>query len=331
MFPNAVDIHSIPNRHLLVPNDPHPAQVLTDGLLLCEDGVSAEGIRICAACFLSLKNSLVPRNALAGGKWLGDIPPELACLTLVEKILIGRGIPRMKLIKLQPKKKHLPDHLLNTAFTGNVCTFDMPHPDLESMISGHYLPHPPSILPDLVSVAFVGPGKAPPSYLKGILGVSRSRLVDALICLRECSPEYSDIVIDRSRLALFPIDGLPNEIIVRDDIDPIMAEFEGMGYVPDKDGEDSFEFDITVDAAEDRPWFIDAHESRMSSPFDIANDADMDLSIDQDLYYDNDSMAVDTSDPFCDPLSSDVIFQQQLSAQLTIHSRATDHSMYSSI
>jgi hypothetical protein len=54
---------------------------------------------------------------------------------------------------------------------------------------------------------------------------------------------------------LFPIDGLPNEIIIHDDINSVMAEFEGMGYVPDKNGEDLFDFDITVDAAEDRPWF----------------------------------------------------------------------------
>ena len=45
---------------------------------------------ICDSCRSSIRNSKIPKLALANGLWIGDVPPHLKCLNFVEKMLVAR-------------------------------------------------------------------------------------------------------------------------------------------------------------------------------------------------------------------------------------------------
>lgn len=45
---------------------------------------------ICDGCRADVRNGKVPRLALARGLWLGKVPPQLSCLTFVEKLLVAK-------------------------------------------------------------------------------------------------------------------------------------------------------------------------------------------------------------------------------------------------
>jgi hypothetical protein len=245
MHPIRYSLAEIPNRHRLVPIDPHYDHILFDGLLLHPNGMYSEGsqVHLCLECFRCLYRDRQPTFALARGFWVGLIPSELRSLTFPEKILIALAIPRSYIIKLQPKSdnaRHLPFDQRNDALIGNVCSLAMPHERIQAMLNGelsNHLPHHPRILADVISIAFVGVGKCPPSYLRGYFNVSRARVHLALCWLRMHNPEYIEVVIDTNALDALPVDDLPCELVVRDDVDAALvsaAAAEGAGYVPDK-------------------------------------------------------------------------------------------------
>jgi hypothetical protein len=45
---------------------------------------------ICDGCRADVRNGKVPRLALARGLWLGKVPPQLSCLSFVEKLLVAK-------------------------------------------------------------------------------------------------------------------------------------------------------------------------------------------------------------------------------------------------
>jgi len=155
-------LESIANQHLLVPLDHHPAMELHNGLLLQPEGLHQHDTMasISLACSASLRRNSRPRLSLASGTWVGDTPPELLSLTIPEQLLIALAFPRTYIVKLYPKNRgtnvdgrqpKLPPDQLYDAWCGNVCSLDMPHPELDDMLRGGKLPHPPSVLADLVS------------------------------------------------------------------------------------------------------------------------------------------------------------------------------------
>ncbi|KAI0825910.1 hypothetical protein BC629DRAFT_1276096, partial [Irpex lacteus] len=68
--------------------------------------------KVCAPCFNILGHRRMPRNALANGLWLGDVPPELQGLSwmeqkLIAKINVSRAIVRVKESKLMQMKTNV--------------------------------------------------------------------------------------------------------------------------------------------------------------------------------------------------------------------------------
>ncbi|KAF9491188.1 hypothetical protein BDN71DRAFT_1359690, partial [Pleurotus eryngii] len=45
---------------------------------------------ICNSCRATLRKDKLPKNALARGLWIGEVPPELQDLRFVEKLVIAR-------------------------------------------------------------------------------------------------------------------------------------------------------------------------------------------------------------------------------------------------
>jgi hypothetical protein len=106
----------------------------------------------------------------------------LAFLTLPEKVLIVLVFPRTYIVKLFHKASGsgaqgggAPDKLYD-GLSGNVCSLDMPHEQLNHLLHGRLLPHPLAILPNMISIGWVGAYQFPPLYLRGLFGVSCTRV-----------------------------------------------------------------------------------------------------------------------------------------------------------
>ena len=80
----------------------------------------------------------------------------------------------------------------------------MPHPELDGMLRGGTLPHTPAILTDLLSIAWIGSFRVPPLFLRGIFGVSPTRVYRALKWLKSNNPEYRNITIDAAMCGVLP-------------------------------------------------------------------------------------------------------------------------------
>lgn len=176
----------------------------------------------------------MPNYALARGLWIGELPEQLKCLSFIETILIAQYFPRVWLIKLYPKTSGANPESLVSALRGNVCSYEMPTKEIESLVTPGVLPHPPSILPLLVSIAFVGKGQLP--NLGGMFEVNRDRLKAALDWLKANNDLYSDIIIDNKALDAYGAVGEPSrtpaeiEAIIRVGANADKAATEGASY-----------------------------------------------------------------------------------------------------
>ncbi len=107
-----VPVDDLREKKKLSPSKPHPAHVLTEGMLLHrtessihtdEHGTSLANV--CVSCTSDLRNKKTPPLSLANGMWIGDVPLELKVLTLPERLLVARFFPAAYIVKLYPKKR----------------------------------------------------------------------------------------------------------------------------------------------------------------------------------------------------------------------------------
>ena len=110
----SVKLTDIPNSRRLIPKNPHPEHILTQGLLLEASGLhhSQKGVlyaKICRECFEDLQDRKLPRLSLANDMWIGRVPWELDRLTLPEQMLIALLYPRVYVFKLHTKSGYDPD------------------------------------------------------------------------------------------------------------------------------------------------------------------------------------------------------------------------------
>jgi hypothetical protein len=95
-------LQRIPNRHRLIPSDPHPAHRLLFDLLLEPSATqnTPEGflVQICRHCIADLKSgdcNLPPRRSLANNLWIGEVPEVLKQMTFPEQLLVSLVYPRV--------------------------------------------------------------------------------------------------------------------------------------------------------------------------------------------------------------------------------------------
>lgn len=246
------DLTELPNSHRLIPAVPHPVQNLYNGRLLEPkgiEGVNEEGgvrVKICGDCMGALcqKADKPPALSLANNLWIGPVPWHLEVLTFPEQMLIALLYPRVFVFKLFPKDADFRpgEDTLQRGMRGTVSTFEMDVAGVSGMTQGNLMPRPPSILPLVISVTFIGRGQVPKRKLRSIFRVRRRFIFEALCWLKYNNPKYyGDIVIDGSRIQSLPDDDVPDEIlgIMRQNTDEGLVEQESAGYVPndDVDGE----------------------------------------------------------------------------------------------
>jgi hypothetical protein len=249
-------VNDIPNRHLLVPFQSHPAHQLIDGMLLEMSAIGHDRwCAVCNECRINLEKPRLPRLALANGMWIGDVPFELKVLTLPEQILIARFFPAAYIVKMYPKRTAARS--LNSGLKGNVSTYRLDTSEIADMIGGNVMPPPCKILASIIGVTLVGPKNIPERTMPGFLRVRRNRVRSALVWLKANNPVYANIVISEDRLSQLGNDGVPPEILegmrYSDNVEDL--ERERAGYIPEdeeyqpNDDCPSFEYETGVCAA----------------------------------------------------------------------------------
>jgi hypothetical protein len=239
-----VKVSNLQLKNKLTLSIPHPAQKLTDGMLLHITSsslhVEASGVafvNVCNPCTLDLRKNRTPAMSLANGMWIRDIPLELKVLTLPERVLIARFFPAAYIVKLYPKKKGARNWAssgLHSGLRGNVSTYRLNTDQIAHLASSHIMPPSPAILAATIGVTFVGPNNLPQKTMPGFLRVNRTRVRVALQWLKENNPLYTNITISAERLEALPVDGVPEEILslARYSDDTRLLAEEMDGYVP---------------------------------------------------------------------------------------------------
>jgi hypothetical protein len=244
-------VDDIPNRNLLAPFEHHQAHVLTSGMLLHRSALkqSTTGVwgNVCENCMSNLEKKRVPRLALANGMWTGELPSQLALLTVPEQYLIARHFSAAYIVKMYPKQKGAKS--LNNGLRGNVSTYRLDTNEIAELVSDDVYPRPVKILASTIGVTFVGPQNVPERCYPGFLRVRRQRVREALVWLKANNSLYEKIVICEKRLEELVQDGIPTEILstmrYSDDIEAV--DRERAGYVPDD--EDFYDQEYVRDAA----------------------------------------------------------------------------------
>ncbi|KAG2147784.1 uncharacterized protein EDB93DRAFT_1250505 [Suillus bovinus] len=227
----------------------HHSQCLIYGMLLYNPAITTKNDDqygfFCNKCFDDIKSNKTPALSLANNLWVGEIPDELAMLTLPERILIALSYLAAYIIKLFPKKRgavHWDTAGLNSGLHGNVSTYQLNISAISAMVEGKLLPPKPAILEAIIGVSIVGPNNFPEHCLPAFLTVSCRHLRNALLFLKRENPLYNNIAISEDNIALFPEHGIPDVITasVRHLNDVRAADSEREDYVPEDDSEDIF-------------------------------------------------------------------------------------------
>ncbi|KAG2744970.1 hypothetical protein P692DRAFT_201673982, partial [Suillus brevipes Sb2] len=169
----------------------------------------------CSKCICALRNSKKPPWSLANGLWIGDIPLELASLTIPERLLVALHFPSAYIVKLFPKKKGAKFWdvaSFNNGVRGNVSTYRLNVTDIADMVNPKSLPPHPAILASTIGVTIVGPKNFPEHSIPQILSVNRARVHGALCFLKRENPLYAGVSISEEHLSNLPEDGIPHEI-----------------------------------------------------------------------------------------------------------------------
>jgi hypothetical protein len=82
---------------------------------------------MCFDCLRSLERGVVPKGTVANNLWIGDVPSQLAGLTIPEQLLIVHYYPRCYIFKLFPHNhdSHIPIEQFYMGMAGNASLFAM--------------------------------------------------------------------------------------------------------------------------------------------------------------------------------------------------------------
>jgi hypothetical protein len=164
-FPFACGIPHLDARNVMI--DPK-------GILLLDNGQLS--LAICQLCHTALKSSqnyIPPSRALANHRWVGSVPEELQGLTWLEELFISRSHQVQKIVRLGRR-----DATAYFAIKGHAIL--LPQNTTRFL---HLLPPPPSILPDIVRVVWLGSPRPRGRDLESHFQIRTDRVLRALTWL----------------------------------------------------------------------------------------------------------------------------------------------------
>jgi len=149
---------------------------------------------VCRSCQRSLANGVRPPESLANYRWIGAVPPQLQGLTWIEELLIARSHLAGHIVRLQ--NRNATSYF---GLKGHVILLPQAPTKLLDI-----LPLPPSSLPDIVRVVWVGRPVRNFDVLRDHFSVRTRKVYDALVWLIQNDEDYKDVTIDRSLFERWP-------------------------------------------------------------------------------------------------------------------------------
>jgi hypothetical protein len=104
--------------------------------------------------------------------WIGEVPPELSILTLLERVLMVKYFPAAYIVKLFPRQKgasHWSSSGLHSGVKGNVSTYKLNVEEIMDIVDPRIMPPPTKILASIIGVIIVGPKNMLERTMHGIL------------------------------------------------------------------------------------------------------------------------------------------------------------------
>ena len=204
-----IDIKNIPSKDLLSKGKSDEIDLeeyVTDNLILSPGGINKDKrrktVNCCTTCLQRLRKGKLPPLSIANNFQIGKTPPELADLTLPEKLLISVNRPKIHVIKLRSSNG---PGTRQRGLIGNTITF--PQNIVQVAAS---LPASPDILVDHLKVVFIGNTRPTHEMLKKVLTVRRDKVYKAVEFLIANNPLYSDVTLSTVNL---PTDDIPEQIL----------------------------------------------------------------------------------------------------------------------
>jgi hypothetical protein len=174
-----------------------------DDPLLFEKGPILHGngnTAVCPTCLRSLIAGDIPVLSLANGNWIGEVPPKLRDLRLVERIMIARYRHNVCVVKVQGGQSKM---------RANAVVFAHPTP-----IYYNVLPRPASEMDEVLAILFVGPCAPTAEDMKRTpLLVRADKVLAALEWLIINNPYYHSLRISHENLKTYNGDMPPVPIV----------------------------------------------------------------------------------------------------------------------
>ena len=202
----------VPNLSNFTDANLDPA-LLAQEILLDQRGIGDDCFSFCKDCSSSIKKGKTPPLSLANHLSLGDIPPELRDLTVVEECIIARCRAKTCIIQLKAEETDTVLPKTQRGMHGHVVIYPQKPDALLDVL-------PPSVedICTPICVVFIGSQRSTQDWLRKHakpLIVRRERVRAALIWLKTHNVLYRNIVIDEHSLNTFPTnDVLPAHIEV---------------------------------------------------------------------------------------------------------------------
>jgi hypothetical protein len=156
---------------------------------------------ICDGCRADVRNGKVPKLALARGLWLGKVPPQLSCLTFVEKLLVAKVRHTCAFVKVASGMRKMK---------ANIVAFESPVPKIYNI-----LPPPRDDLDEMLAILFTGPCKPTKvDFARTPFLVRRNPVINALEWLKLNHADYANIEISHT-----------NAMQYDDDMPPVSVEY----------------------------------------------------------------------------------------------------------
>ncbi|KAL7409026.1 hypothetical protein BDY24DRAFT_324601, partial [Mrakia frigida] len=166
---------------------------------------------VCNDCYGSLRRGKLPRSSLANGLWTGPVPPELACLTVMEERALSLSRTSLKAIYNLDYGTAPSSERLQRAMKGHWVAW----PQYLGALVEHVmeLPQSPEDLAEQLQVSLVGPSPYSEKELSDLLQVDPRRIRVAFEWLSTRHEDYAAITWNFRTASRYQSE-LPSEIFV---------------------------------------------------------------------------------------------------------------------
>ncbi|KAI0336899.1 hypothetical protein BDW22DRAFT_1340899, partial [Trametopsis cervina] len=150
--------------------------------------LTTDGKLCCITCYNALNRGVVPKNALANGLWIGDVPCELQGLSWMEQKLVARIATNYCVIRVHSSGLY--------KMRTNVVCRATPMKKIYSV-----LPPKRADFEEVLAILFIGPTPPTPTeYKRTLLLIRRDKVWNALQWLQLNHIDYADIKLSQDNL-----------------------------------------------------------------------------------------------------------------------------------